>query len=668
MYFWFPEKNWKNVKGWIMKYSIAALFILAAALTAGVLCAEETNLTGTNRAVPGGAQVTAPEIVITADRYITPLADTGESVSVINEKEIREKGKTFADDLINFEPGVTLSRYGGLGGASVLSIRGAENGGTVVLIDGIPMNNPIVSQNGDSYFDFANMTPDNIGRIEIIRGPFSALYGSESMGGVVDIITKEGSGPPEGKIDITAGSFNTFKCGAGVSGGMDAFNYSLYLSHIGSDGFSHAVVTDETVTPPKNGYNNTTLSSKTVYKPFEGGKLSFVVHYNYADYFIPDGPFAPDDRNNYISSDAAFKLGFEDVLNSWWDYSASVCYLNSDVENSDNPGVYQSGVAGSFYKADNVRLSFMNNFHILDIDTVTAGLDLNEEDGRTHYFSSNAYGSYTNDLYLVSRTNGGVFVQNRIGLFDSLYNTSGIRFDSSPYSGFVINYRTSLLYRINEAGLSLKGNLGTGYKDPSLFQLYSSWGSTNLAPETSFGFDSGAEENLFNGVITLEAVYFQNSFSNMIIFDPSQNIYTNEARALTKGLETSLAVKPAGFLELRASYTYTCAIDPSTGKSALFIPRDKAVCDIIIYPVRWISFDLEYIYTGNRDNIKFNPDGSSSHVLMPDYSLVDISLRADLGKFDVYASVDNLFNLVYQDVYGYDPGGFMFNAGIEVKL
>jgi vitamin B12 transporter len=227
-----------------------------------------------------------------------------------------------------------------------------------------------------------------------------------------------------------------------------------------------------------------------------------------------------------------------------------------------------------------------------------------------------------------------------------------------------VTYRTSLLYALHDAGLSLKANLGTGYKDPSLYELYSSYGNVNLKPETSLGYDAGAGENLFGGLMTLEAVYFQNNFTNIILFDTSQNYYTNETSVLTRGVEASLKIRPAGFLEFGLSYTYTFAVNPESGATALFIPDNKAACRISVYPAGWMFFNIEFMYTGKRYDIT----GSGSDILMTDYSLVNLNFRADLGRFEVYARIDNLFNLNYQDIYGYNTGGFMFNTGITVKL
>ncbi len=619
---------------------------------AGIINALETNQGATNE---------LPEIVVTANRYEQPLSNVGASISVINESDIQKKANQDVKDLIRDLPGVTLYQTGGFGGLSQVYIRGTEPGGTLVLIDGIPVNNPM---SNDRSFDFADLTSDNIDRIEVIRGPFSTLYGSDAMGGVINIITKSGSGDPKAEIDAEAGSFNTFKYGGGVSGSLSNWNYSLYISHIQSDGFPDVTLSNSLNAPSRDGYLNTTISSKIGVRLFDGGDLNLVVHYNFADANVDDGAYEDDINHTYVNENSAAKLEFSHFVTDWWDYKASISYLYNRIEDMDYPNFENDDLVNSWYNGNNIKADLINNFHIQKIDTITIGADLSEEDGNSHYFLSNNYGPYTNDILPVSKTNAGIFAENQLKLFDSLINTSGFRADFSQIAGAVLNYSSSLLYSIPDTGLSLKGNIGTGYKEPTLFQLYSSYGDTNLKPEYSFGFDAGAVES-FGEAVTLEIVYFQNRFNDLVTYDYNSSRYSNIDSALTEGVESSAKITPWDFLVISIGYTYTYAFNTNSGQYILYIPMHKASVNIDIMPVKNLFMEIQYSYYGTRYGYLST---DSPYVEMDDYSLVNLNFLLKLDRFDIYANVNNLFNTQYVEVFGYNTGGIMFNAGLKIKF
>jgi vitamin B12 transporter len=631
--------------------------VLPVLILFSFLPAEETNQI-TNQ-LQQEKVYTLPEIIVTANRYEEPQSESPSAVTVINENDIKKSGNKDVKELLKNIPGIELSQNGAFGGISQIYIRGTKPGSTLVMIDGVPVNDPIST---DMSYDFSQLNSDNIERIEVLRGPYSTLYGSEAMGGVINIITKKGRGEPQSVIEVMAGSYNTFKYSGAVSGKLDKWDFSLLLSHAQGDGFSQVVLTNTSDDPAKHSFVNTTVSCKTGLILFPGANLNFTMRYFNSDTGIDYAANDPDINNNYYNENGSFKLEFSHAPNGFWDYNVSASYLFTRIDDLNYPDYLHSDLINSWYKGNDIRADLLNNFHPADFDTLTAGCGLNIESGSSHYnFDNNLFVS---DISNISKTNTGVFIQNKIKLLDCFINDSSARADFSQGSATVLNYRTSGLFTLTNIGLSIKGNIGTGYKAPTLYQLYSApYGSTNLKPEKSLGFDAGIVQSVFDGLLTIDAMYFQNQFNDMIDYygtNDSSGYYTNIANALTRGLETSVKFSFTGRLSLQFDYTYTLALNTDTGKALPAIPAHKGGGTLELEPINNLFAGLKVYYTGTRTGFQ--------DVVLQDYTKVDFNILYQMNKFDIYCNINNLLNAGYEEAAGYNNGGLTFNAGIGIKL
>ena len=247
------------------------------------------------------------EIIVTATKTLEYQAETGSSTTVITAKDIKETGATTVGDLLRNVAGTTVVQSGAFGGVTSVYLRGANPGYTLVLIDGIEVNDPMST---DRSFDFAHLTLNNIERIEVVRGPQSTLYGSDAIGGVINIITKTGKGKPKFEISSEGDSYKTFRESIGLEGGTAKMNGSMSISRLNSSGISKASGGSE-----KDGCRNTTISSKIGYKIFGNSELNIITRFTDARTDLDDGAY--DDDPNYAA---------------WWRDLAAKVSLNQPVD------------------------------------------------------------------------------------------------------------------------------------------------------------------------------------------------------------------------------------------------------------------------------------------------------------------------------------------------
>ncbi len=462
-------KRLYNLFSLLMNYKLYRPFILVIIFQAGQIHGQETN-----------TNITAilPEIVVSAAKIEQPAAQVGASVTVISSEDIeKQSGRTVADLLKNV-PGITFYEVGGRGGIADVYLRGSKPGDTLVLLDGAPLNDPMMT---DESFNFANLNLDNVERIEIIRGPHSALYGSEAMGGVINIITKKGKKDFDFFLDSGAGSFNTFKIGTGAEGRTEYSDFSISVSHEKSDGFSQAYLTNTTQDPEKDGYESTFASGGFGYDLFDNAKIRFTGRYGYTSADIDTGAFQDDDFHKMINDDMTLHGEFLQKPFDWWNYQLDLSYNLANRNESRIPLPSQSEL-DSWYKGETIQGEIINRFSYKTLDTLTAGLEGQLESGSSHY-QDTTYGLYVSDITNVGKTNTAIYLQNQLNLNEFFNNTTGIRADFTSSSGAVLSYQTSVLIPLADIGLSLKGNAGTGFKDPLYISFILLTGQPTLNPK-----------------------------------------------------------------------------------------------------------------------------------------------------------------------------------------
>ncbi len=602
-------------------------FLVLIAVGARVSGAEETS----PDEIP-----TFPPVVVTATQTEVPLKETAASVTVIDQKTIEEKHLTAVAEALREVPGLTVVRSGGLGGTTSVFLRGANPDHTLVLIDGVQVNSPF-----SGFFDFANLTVDNIERIEVIRGPQSTLYGSDAIGGVIQIFTKKGEGPPAGSLSFEAGAYRTFRETAGVSGSTEQFDYSLSAGRIDRRGFSRAAGGRE-----DDGYENTTLSSRLGINLTSQTRLEWTGRYTDSESDL-DSP--PTDVRNFVQAEqnGATSLALLSTLLEEWRQELKVSFNFEELEGRDPaPGSFNNYE----FDAQGRRVDWRHHIDLGRSALLTLGYEYEFQRGESR--------GGINDETL---TNQAVYAFNQLRLSPVILNF-GVRYDDNDRFGSETTYKVESAYWVESTATKVRAAYGTGFHGPTLVDLFfPGFSNPNLEPEESKSFEAGVEQSLWKERVRIGATYFQSRIDQLIVFDFVQSIPINLAQAKMNGWEFEISARPTERINLSANYTLTNTEDEETGDELLRRPRHQASGSLSIRPIHPLLLVVQARYAGKRIDFGGGELG--------DYTVVDLAGTYALHpKVALFARVENLFDREYEEVTGYATAGFSGYGGVKVTF
>ena len=610
------------------------------------------------------------KIVVSANRSETALHEVGSSITVITREEIEQRQKPFVLDLLRTVPSVDVVQQGGAGGLTYVGIRGDKPEHTLVLMDGVRMNDP--ASTGGS-FDFSTLTTDNIERIEILRGPQSTLYGSDAIGGVINIITRRGAGKPAGFVSAEGGSFGTALEKAALRGGIGILNYSLGLSRQDTSGISSAA--KRLGNHETDGYHITSVSTRLGISPVRNFDFDCIVRYVNSKADLDNGGGAGMDDPNYIArSEQAIVRGQGrlSLFQDFWEQTLGISFSNLDRKfRNDTDALHPFDLERGTYHGESLAVDWQNTLRLHKTNTLILGLETREEKARTDYYSESFYGPYSSAFPGESDRITGYYLQDRISLWDSWFTTLGVRLDDHSRFGTETTYRFTSSYSLKQTGTRFKGSYGTGFKAPSLYQLYAPiYGNQALQPEKSTGWDIGVEQALLSGRVELGATWFSNDFEDLIEFDSSASRYRNTAKAESYGIELTATVTPTDDLTLQAGYTWTKTKDKATGLELLRRPEDKFTFDANYRFNKKGNVNLEVAYVGKRHDNYFDPlTYATTRVELGGYLLVNLAASYDITRWlQLFARIDNLFDREYEEAYGYGTPGISAYGGVKVSF
>jgi len=610
------------------------------------------------------------EVVVTANRLETATREVGSSITVITAKEIEQRQQKFLLGLLRGVPSIDVVQSGGPGSATSVFMRGASSEHTLVLLDGIELNDPSAPGGG---YDLTNLPTDNIERVEILRGPQSTLYGSRAIGGVINIITKRGKGKPTGFLSAQGGSFSTAAEKAGISGGSDLYNYSLGLSRFDTDGISTAA--RKHGNSENDGYQNSSVNARLGITPTSNLSVDFIVNYLKAKADLDNNGGTGGDDPNYIqrSDQISFRSQADlDLFENRWEQRLGVSFndLNRDVNNGTD-AAHPSDLSRASYHGQSITLDWQHTLHLHETNSLTFGLERKKENAKSDYYSESVWGTYSSPWDEHSAHTTGYYLQDQVRLWDAWFTTMGVRLDDHSRFGSKATYRFTSAYTVKQTDTTVKGSYGTAFKAPSLYQLFEpTYGDMNLRPEENTGWDLGVEQSLFGSTLTVGTTYFHNNFDDLINFDSSLSKYKNIGRAMTQGVELTAALRPMDELTLRAGYTYTRTEDKETGLELLRRPRNKVSFDGDYRFLKNANVNLGMVYVGSRfDNVYDPATFASTRVKMGEYLVVNLAASYDISKsIRIFGRVDNLFDRSYEEVAGYGTAGISAFGGIKVSF
>ena len=601
----------------------------------------------------GGAE----NIVVTATRVPTPEAQLASSITVVTADDIAAKQLATLPDLLKDVPGLNVVQSGGPGAQTSVFMRGTDSNHVKVLVDGIDVSDPSSPSN---TFDFGQFLTGDIQKVEVLRGPQSGLYGSDAIGGVINIITKSGEGPAQFTASVEGGSFDTFNQSGGVSGSVDDFHYAANIQHF----YSGATpVTPEDIIPPggtrmDDRYNNVTASTKLGYDVADNFDLGLVARYTDSElHFTGDNfnffPSVPDTAQSIQNDTQYYTRGTAHLTLFGGIFEQTLGFAYTSDHTSD----FSPDSGTTLDAGDRVKIDWQGNIRLMDGEILVLGAEHSRDELR---FPISA-GTSINSGYAELQSN----------LAPNFYNAINIRYDDNEQFGGDVTYRVAPTYLIAQTGTKLKASIGTGFKAPTLSDMFESFpsfgffGNPNLKPEKDFGWDAGFEQTVFDDKVQFGATYFHNSIRDLIEGGATMDI--NVDRAETDGVESFVAYQPFDTLSFRADYTYTHARDETMDVELVRRPTNKASLNAQWQATKDLEVDATLLYVGHWFDL--TRDALASNVTAPGYTTFNVAANYAINdEFTVYGRVDNIFDAHYQNPIGFlQPGRGVF-GGIKAKI
>lgn len=625
------------------------VWLLALSLTAPAVAAgQEQN----------PEQKAVEPVVVTATKVETPSEQIGASISVVNGDDFQTYHYPTVDEALRNVPGVEIRRSGSYGKTSSITIRGANANQVQVMVDGVRVKSPTLGQ-----VDLSDLSPDLIERIEIIRGAQSTLYGADAIGGVVNIITRKGSGKPiQASVQQEVGSYDTLVSRATVSGAYKILNYALAASHLESNGQFQ-----------NDDSNINALSARVGATLPLQSSLDFIFRYNKNDTGVPvkgvfPGPqpivpiINPNARQQ--SETTIYSLQGKTRPVEWWETQGRLSrYENTaGFRDPEDPGVAFDFTSRSQIDVVRKEAEWVNSFFLGKWSTSTVGLEYRREEGENK------------GVFHTATETSSAFFEQQVRFFERLFITGGFRVEDNSVFGTNTTGRGSVAFVIKETGTRLHGSAGMGFRAPTFNDLFfPDFGNPNLQPEKSLSYDAGVDQNLWKDRIRLGLTYFQINFSNLItccVPLPTAPFGgpINVGRARSAGIEFFSEVDLLPNLVASLNYTYTDSENLATDRPLPREPRHRWNIGLTWEPISRLSLFTQVHVVSEQ----FEPFGE---VYNSGYTRVDVGgtwrileRMGWLQKLEMTARISNLLNEGYAEVRGFPAPGINALVGLRASF
>jgi len=595
-------------------------------------------------------------VVVTPTRTDIPQEETTTSVSVITAEEIREQQAETVLGVLRNVPGVDVAQSGSRGATTSVFIRGSNSDQVLVLMDGVEVNSTTLGS-----FDFAHLATDNIERIEVVRGAGGSLYGSKAVGGVINIITKKGSGPLHATLSAEGGNGTTHREVAAISGSTGGLNYSLSSTYLRTTGFNK--VNDD--------YRNAAVSARFDYELMKDGSLSAIFNMTDSKLGLVNNNVSSNILDpNARENDQRFtgQLAWRHKVLPQWDYRLSLGITQAHERFSD-PDPIIFGVCGdpftfalpsrTLIKPRILAPQFQTNYRFDPGHQVTFGVDLDLRSAElTSTDGCNAVTSFDK-----SQNNQAVYLQDQLKLFDErLILVGGVRYDNNQDFGPEWSPSFSTAYLLKETGTKFKAGYAEGFRAPTFNDLFfPGFGNPGLRPETTWEINAGVEQRLWRDRLQVEVIYFHREARDLIVFRGLRP--ENVGQVIFDGAELILRAKLGYGFAFNGNYTYVNFSDRLVRR-----PKHKGNVTLS-YQEGPFHASLNSHITGRRldvDAVTFatvDKGGFARFDLVSSYAL---PLRLPgVKQVSVIGKIENLFDKKYEEADGFRARPFNFLIGIR---
>jgi vitamin B12 transporter len=628
------------------------------------------------------------EVIVTADKSPGKLSQTGKLVTVISREQIEKSGGKSLSQILNEQAGILVAGANSNPGLNkTIYLEGAGSGYTLVLMDGVPLFD---ASSVDNSFDLRNLTLEDIDHIEIVKGSQSVLYGSDAIAGVINIITKKGADKPISlSSQASYGSNNTIQAGASVGGKVSTLTYNAGYAFYHTDGISEATDTVPGTPSPRDGYTQHSVYAHLGWQAARGLTISPFFRYSHYDGREDGGAFAIDTEYTYQLSN--LQAGLQAVLNAGKGqihlvYSYNRAY-RKDVDDSlptlaDRGNYYSDAYTGyEHYSEAYLSYPLGDRLHLVagvdyrNLSTDQRSLDLYPDfttPGQVDT-SATALGKDSTRYHQV-----GVYAAATLKLPAGIYIDGGIRYNNNSKYGDdeVFNIDPS----ITIAGRwKLFVNVSSGYKIPSLYQLYSPYGNQDLKPEQSLSYEGGLQYTHPSGKFRVRGTLFDRDLTNVIFFDAASQ-YINQNKEHDRGLELETDWTPCPRFTLNAHYMFvTGDVTDKSGAGG----KDTTYFDLLRIPKNSAGLTLGYQVTKAlylSSGLQWEDKRLDLYYDYNTYADAQTTLHAYWlwnaygeyallhGHMHVFLDAHNITGTSYMEIYGYNTLGFTFTGGVRYRL
>ncbi len=605
-------------------------------------------------------------VVVTATRTETPLQETAAAVTIVNEEEIHQQQATTVAEVLRNVPGLDITQNGSRGTTTGVFTRGAETDQTLVLLDGVEINSVTLGA-----ADFSNLTSENIDRIEVLRGGGGTLYGSQAIGGVINVLSKRGEGPLTTSIASEGGNGGTSREVLSFSGSQGIVGVSGAVANIDTNGFR--VFND--------GHRNFTTNLRLDMSLLPQGVLRGFFRYGDAKVGLFNNKNylgLPDPNARQLENFVLAKGEWEHAIGDSFSYRFAGAYVKDNQRFFDEPDQFDPFGSGiSRIPVELKTGEAQANYSWRDISITTAGFEFKN---RSADVRSN-FGGFRS-AYQKSQNNFAYYLQERLRLLDErLFLTAGFRVDDNEDFGAHVTPSWSLVYLIPSTGTKLKGSFAEGFRAPNFNELfYPNFGNPNLGPEKSAEWNVGIEQRLGDPRFSLEVTYFSRRVKGLIegvLVDPVNFIFQaqNQGRVDVQGVEVIPVFCLTSQLTVNGFFTF---LDFNTKDGRLLRRPTKHGAVQLNYqtPVitNWddqLNVNLSVKVIGDRDDI----DPRKGARTNPMFARTDLAVSYTLPAFgwttsrlSVYGKMENLLDRRYQEVLGFRSPPFTYLAGLRLTF
>lgn len=588
------------------------------------------------------------EVVVTAGRIPVRLDEATVSISVVTAEILERRQQVFVLDALAALPGVSITQNGSFGGQAGVRIRGAQSEQTTFLVDGVTVNDTTSPGGG---FNIAFLDSADIERVEVLRGPQSTLWGSDAIGGVVNIVSKPVQPGLVTRAFAEGGAYSTRRGGGSVAAGFDKIDVRLGVSAMDTDGISKAEQRDgNRETDP---YRNVSFVGRAGWNPAEGARLEAFGRYSDSrTAFDSFGSLTGVADGDEVSTATEGSFGMRGLLDLFGGR------LKNEVLLSQYDLARRNITRGAVsFDVEGRRRAARYQGTVTVSERVTVALGAEREKSSTNATGPNR-----------STTIDGLFALAQVTPVDRVVLNAGIRRDDHSRFGTHTTPRLGGSYTPIKA-LTVRASWGEGFKAPSIYQLFNFFApataaNPNLKPETATGWDAGTVLRLLDGKARLEATYFRLETENLLQF--SAGTYINVAQARSRGVELAATWDVTDEVSLAANYTHTDAVNGLTGVRLVRVPRHMAFLEIDWQATEALGFTLSERYEGERtDSVRpANPRGR-----IGGWTRTDLAARYDIANWaQLYLRAENLFDKQYQEIFGYGTPGRSVFGGVRVTF